>query len=1130
MKTVILILCFCLTSITSFAQVFDNFIDGDFLSTPEWEGDDSLFQVNTAFQLQSKATVGKDLSISTASTYTNGEWRFWCRFALSPSTSNFMRFYLISDSINLKGSVNGYYVQLGGITGNADSIMLFKQRGTTRMLIAGGRAATVSKANNIVRIKVLRDGSGNWELFADTTGGNNFKLEGVGFDNEFTTTSYVGSFIRFTAGNAQNYYLDDVYAGPIIVDTDAPVLDSVSAISSTQVRLVFNEPLNAISALDAANYTINNSIGTPLSAQFVVGRSDVVILNLNTPLTNNTYLLTANNVEDNNGNLAFALQKSFGYFVFNASVGDVLISEFFPDPSPVIGLPEQEFIELYNNTSSIISLQNWSISDASATAILPAVTIAPDSFIIICSNANIATFIPFGKIAAVGSLPSQNNSNDELILKDNTGKIIYQLSYDLTWYKNTAKSDGGFTIEMDNPKQLCLAKQNFGASDNSLGGTPGKENSRWNKLPDTTPPRVLSVRTISNNSLTIAFTERMDSSSFANATLVINPAASIAFTNIIGNQFDSLIVNFSSPLLPNIPYTISINGATDCTQNLFPTTPLSFSYFVPNEANQYDVLITELMLDPDPSVGLPGSEYIEIHNHSSNIISLQGWTLGDAGSRALLPDRILLPDSFLVFVTTSQLANFSFLQNVVGVSGFPSLGNDGDALTLRNKNGNVIHHLEYTAAAYRNSIKSNGGWSLELIDEKNPCGKDENLIASQNPLGGTPGKPNSVKGTKRDIAAPKLLQAYPISATVIELRFNEALDSTSQDSLPHYVANLGLGNPVATKFYPPSYQKVALTFADSLKRGSVYRIIANSIKDCAGNKLATLDYADIGLPELIDSGDIAINELLFDPRGSGSDFVELYNRTAKILDLKTLYLANTDDQNEIRDYYATASEGFLLFPKSFVVLTANAASIQGEYFTPHPERIVQCKMPAYSNDGGSCVIINLQGKRFDQLNYDDDMHFPLLDITDGVSLERIDYDRPSVDKSNWASASASSGYATPTYQNSQYASTSITKALKVEPETFSPDGDGFNDVLNFSYLLGEPGYTANFYLHNSAGKMIKHLLKNDVLGTSGVFSWDGIMDNGQLASIGIYLGYFEIFNLKGEVKKQRISFVVATKL
>jgi hypothetical protein len=51
-------------------------------------------------------------------------------------------------------------------------------------------------------------------------------------------------------------------------------------------------------------------------------------------------------------------------------------------------------------------------------------------------------------------------------------------------------------------------------------------------------------------------------------------------------------------------------------------------------------------------------------------------------------------------------------------------------------------------------------------------------------------------------------------------------------------------------------------------------------------------------------------------------------------------------------------------------------------------------------------------------------------------------------------------------------------------------------------------------------------LLNELLGTSGTFSWDGINENNEKSAIGIYIIYIETFNLKGEVKKFKKTCVL----
>jgi hypothetical protein len=51
-----------------------------------------------------------------------------------------------------------------------------------------------------------------------------------------------------------------------------------------------------------------------------------------------------------------------------------------------------------------------------------------------------------------------------------------------------------------------------------------------------------------------------------------------------------------------------------------------------------------------------------------------------------------------------------------------------------------------------------------------------------------------------------------------------------------------------------------------------------------------------------------------------------------------------------------------------------------------------------------------------------------------------------------------------------------------------------------------------------------------MLGIEGELSWDGLLQDNSKARIGIYLVYFEVFNLLGEVKKFKKTCVLAGRL
>ncbi len=1112
------------------AQINEHFSDGNFSSNPQWIGDDSLFQVNTNLQLQSKGTVAKEIYLSTSNSFIDSaEWQCLVRFNLSPSTQNFCKFYLVSDQQNLKGILNGYFVQFGGVTGNTDSITLYKQKGNTFFRIIGGRPSTVSKTSNIVRIKVIRDKIGGWQLFSDTLGGINFVLEGTGTDNEFLTSSYCGYDVRFTTTNSANYFLDDIYVGPILIDHTPPKLDTVILINPTTLSLKFSESIDSASAFTLSNFIVNNGIGIPVKAVFDNGNDSILILQFQHNFVNETnYTISVFGINDLNGNTLLSQNYSFIFFI--PQKNDVLISEFFPDPSPQILLPSEEFIELFNRSGYSINLSGWILTDGTSTAVFPDAYIKPDSFIIVCANTSTILFSGYGKTVGLSNFPSLNNSGDMILLKDKSGNIVHQINYDLSWYGDQLKENGGWTIEMKSPYDLCKGKNNFSASLDSRGGTPGAANSIWNKFSDSIPPQMISVEAKSANEIELIFNETMDSNSMMNSSILISNGVMAISKNCKGEFFDTLEILLNPKLSGNIFYTISVSDAKDCSQNLIANqTTKTFIFYSPDTAKSFDIVIDEILADPDPTVGLPNQEFLELYNKSTRVISLNNWTIEDASSKAILPNILLLPDSFIIVTSTNANNLFSKFGTSVGVSNFPSLGNDIDSLVLKNEKGQVIHAINYTSDWYQNNTKKIGGWTLEMIDPKNPCAGSNNWSASKNNNGGTPGKQNSIHAINRDNEAPQLTHAYLLNGNEVKLTFNEPLDSSVILSNVSVSVN-PFGASQKLKLQSNYYNIFSAKFNDTFQTKNVYRILVSGVKDCVGNSISENDYADFGVPESFDTGDIAINEILFNPNSGGVDFVELYNKSDKVIDLKKLFIANTNADNAINDVFQISPQGFILFPKNHCALSSNTEILKQQYFSSNTKNYIQCTMPSFPDNAGTVAIVDAVGNRYDQFSYDDKMHFPLLDNKAGVSLERIDFNRPTNDRTNWTSA-ASQVNATPAYRNSQYALGNANgEHLNIEPEVFSPDGDGYKDMVNFSYSFNESGYVGNLFLYDSRGVMVKQILHNTILGTSGTYSWNGFSDKNEKAPIGIYMVYFEVFNLKGEVNNYRSTVVLGGKL
>lgn len=263
--------------------------------------------------------------------------------------------------------------------------------------------------------------------------------------------------------------------------------------------------------------------------------------------------------------------------------------------------------------------------------------------------------------------------------------------------------------------------------------------------------------------------------------------------------------------------------------------------------NRYDVVIEEIMADPTPQVGLPNNEWIELKNVSSSPINLQNWRIGDAtGQSGPMPNYVLQPDSFVIVCTGSAVTAMSVFGPTISVTSFPSLDNDGDQLFLKAANAVTIHAVSYSSSWYQNELKKDGGWTLEMIDTKNPCAGSSNWRASIGTTGGTPGKKNSTDAVNNDQTGPKLKRAYTTDNITIILAFDEPVDSLKGATLSNYSIDGGLVLLSATTL-SPTFNLVQLKTSASLNANTVYTITATNVTDCKNNPIGGFNKAKVGL-------------------------------------------------------------------------------------------------------------------------------------------------------------------------------------------------------------------------------------------------------------------------------------------
>lgn len=931
-------------------------------------------------------------------------------------------------------------------------------------------------------------------------------------------------------------------------DTQGPLLLGAAFTSSTQIRLTFNEGLGS-NTNTLSNYTVSNA---SVSSVNFTPPSEIT-LTLAAPMVDLTnYIVTVANLEDCSGNAVAAnTVDSFLYYEIQlAAYQDLIITEIHADPSPIVGLPDAEFVEIYNRSNKTLDLNNYSLFESTNRA-LPSHIMRPGEYAILCAASNQASFTGFGTVVPISSL-SLTNSGELLMLFNSNGTTLDSLEYDNDWYQDNNKDDGGWTLELINPNLLCKGAANWIASNNSTGGSPGIQNSVYDNSVDNTAPSVLSTRQFGSNQIYIEFDDVLNKTlaSLTSSYSIDNGAVIVTVICLSENE---VVLTLGTNMTDQTLYTITLNNIEDCVGNSAGITTTSMRYYESGSASHYDIIINEIMADPNPPVGLPEKEYVELYNRSNKIFNLENFTFTDASSvTSTLPFFILEPGAYITLYNGNDSIGFASFGNVLPLSVFPDL-NTSDELVLQDQSGEVIDAVAYELSWYQNADKDNGGWSIERINPDRPCEAADNWRASENLLGGTPSSPNSILNAAPDLQSPDALRAFPLSSDSIRVYFSEAIADLAGATASNYTIDNNI-NVLTARLEPPFYNSAILTLDQPLVLGTTYIITMSAgLTDCIGNPIALRNTARVALPQDIERGDFILNEILFNPVTGGKDFVELYNTSNKVLNTADLVFSNAVilDGN-----LANASSlqtrpvdiNWLVFPNEYVVITEDADQVRGQYATPNPEYFVENDLPTYDDKEGSVFLYAAYDSAYidnfgnsqtaylatvmDIFDYSEAYHSPLIDDQNGVSLERIDFDAPTNDANNWHSAATEVGYATPAYQNSSFFANDLSgeDLIQLPVETVSPDGDGYEDFLLINYNVDDLGYVATIDVYDATGRLIRNLVNGELLAREGSLQWDGTNNDGRKARVGIHLLAIEIFRPDGSVKRFKKTCIVAGRM
>lgn len=624
---------------------------------------------------------------------------------------------------------------------------------------------------------------------------------------------------------------------------------------------------------------------------------------------------------------------------------------------------------------------------------------------------------------------------------------------------------------------------------------------------DNEPPELLELEVVDGHHLLLTFNEPLSETALDPRHYSLAPD-----TVRFGDNLSKVLLSFTSPLPGNTNLHLRITGIADLSGNVMPDTDWDFNWYL---ASENDVVINEIMADPSPVVGLPEWEYVELFNTTSMVINLKDWTFQIGSNAKTFPPMQLAPSDFLILCKDDAEGALSGYGHTCAFSSF-AIANAGATLSLCSPEGTLVSEVAFNDHWYHDADKKNGGWSLEQIDPFNPCAGVSNWSASVDASGGTPGRVNSIDAPNETI--PSVERVSVLGDNMVLLWFDQMMDATSLAELSHYyVKELGIP-PIEAVPNPVNPKSVSLRFAEVFQEGAVYTLLLNGVKNCSGNPVTENTEVCFGIPNPISAGEIVINEILFDPVSPGVDYVELYNGSDKAFDLSELKLGVVKESfpNPPDTVLKVISEeSRLLPPQTYLLLSTDAFTVSQQFGCEVKVYVDMESFPTYSNAGGIALLMSRQGLVVDEMSFSEAMHDPSLKVTKGVALERVSCEVSSMQMDNWHSAAAAAHYGTPGYQNSMAAGPTLQAeegCVQIQPMTFSPDGDGRDDLCQILYHLEEAGGTANVYVFSAEGRMIRHLVKGELVGREGAFVWNGLDEKGQHVPLGLYVVVTEVYD------------------
>ena len=648
----------------------------------------------------------------------------------------------------------------------------------------------------------------------------------------------------------------------------------------------------------------------------------------------------------------------------------VVINEIMYTP----GSGEPEWVELFNQGDASVDLEGWILHDRTRSRpTLGPASIAPASYLLITKDSGALRLKrPIGAPIHQLSLPSFNNSGDDLLLKDAGGKIVDSVPYRSSW-----GGTSGLSLERRAWDGSSVSSENWGSTLDTTGATPGARNSLTPVEHDLAvgilwfdqQHRRLSVPIVNVGSLTSGeaivnlYDDRdRDSVGAFHESLsgrTIGPIPSGDSTIVEFLWSSSLSIAGSLALV-----VVDYEGDQVMENN-------HGALLLRRSLADSGVVVNEFMADPEDEE----PEWIELANRLSEPVNLTGWIVHDAGSsRPTLPESTIPAGGYVVL--TSDSARFhavwdSIPAQIVEVQ-LPALNNGGDLLVLKRPDNHLLDSFRYSS-----SWGGGDGVSLERRSRELASDDPASWSSSLDPSGGTPGRANSIGAESANLELRSVRFDHDRSLLLTEVR------SSGSDPIvdPRIIAGydtdqngtIERDEEVSTASIPEGSDRITIELEWNRPltlegEAAIIFLRTGTAQSQADDTLRLL----IRLPSA-DTGAI-INEFMADPLEDEPEWVEVYNRSEETINLAGWKVGDATSLTPPLNTYR-------LDPGSFVLITPDSSALIDRFGASI--NIIQTPLPALNNNGDQIRLINSNGTTVDSFRYGANWG-----VRDGLSLER----------------------------------------------------------------------------------------------------------------------------------------------